>query len=75
MPCAAMIGCFGEVCAHHIKTKGSGGDDVPYNLIPLCMKHHEEIHKTSIIRMAVEYPGIHNYICNHLGIDFLHAMP
>jgi len=26
----------------HVKTKGSGGDDVPENLMPLCRFHHVE---------------------------------
>lgn len=30
---------------HHIKTRGSGGDDVAENLICLCIEHHTEIHK------------------------------
>jgi hypothetical protein len=33
-------GCQGGLSVHHIKTRGSGGDDVPENLITLCQKHH-----------------------------------
>lgn len=29
---------------HHIKTVGSGGDDVSENIIRLCDKHHRETH-------------------------------
>lgn len=28
--------------AHHIKTKGSGGDDSPFNVIPLCSNCHTQ---------------------------------
>ena len=33
-------GCVGGLSVHHIKTRGSGGHDVPENLITLCQKHH-----------------------------------
>ena len=42
----AELGCV--VCGtkpsdpDHVKTKGSGGDDVPENVWPLCRKHHDE---------------------------------
>ena len=26
----------------HIKTKGSGGHDLPYNIVPKCRMHHIE---------------------------------
>lgn len=35
-------GCCGMLSVHHIKTRGSGGDDDPKNLITLCQKHHDE---------------------------------
>ncbi len=44
MSCEAC-GSNNEVHAHHIKTKGSGGDDVSDNLIPLCVTCHTLIHK------------------------------
>lgn len=30
--------------AHHIKTRGAMGDDVPENLMALCAHHHRLIH-------------------------------
>jgi len=29
---------------HHIKTKGSGGDDIKENLVELCRKCHSLVH-------------------------------
>lgn len=44
-PCAVLNkDCIGEVCAHHVKTKGSGGGDVVENLLALCVRHHRDIH-------------------------------
>jgi hypothetical protein len=43
LPCAVHNSdCYGEVVPHHTKTKGAGGSD--YATIPLCSKHHTEIH-------------------------------
>ena len=35
-------GCSNGLDAHHIKTKGSGGDDTKENLITLCRRHHHQ---------------------------------
>ncbi len=35
---------------HHIKSKGSGGDDVPENLIHLCYACHRRVHDGKIPR-------------------------
>jgi hypothetical protein len=33
--------CSPGLDGHHIETRGSGGDDVPENIITLCRKHHD----------------------------------
>ena len=33
---------------HHIKTRGSGGDNTPSNLIALCGKCHDDAHRALI---------------------------
>lgn len=35
---------------HHIKSKGSGGDDVPENLICLCVVCYRTVHEGNILR-------------------------
>lgn len=42
----------------HIKSKGSGGDDVPENLMPLCRIHHTEQHKIGWYRFALKHPPV-----------------
>ena len=44
----AKDGCSGGLDPHHIKTKGSGGDDTRENLITLCRKHHNEAQERKI---------------------------
>jgi len=43
LPCTCKdCTCIGSVVPHHTKTKGSGGSD--YLTIPLCARHHHEVH-------------------------------
>lgn len=39
---------WGKIDPHHIKTRGSGGDDVDENLANLCRWHHRCIHNDGI---------------------------
>ncbi len=43
-------GCSGGIDPHHIKTRGSGGDDTLENLICLCRRHHNMAHHGLITR-------------------------
>lgn len=39
----------------HIKSKGSGGPDAAWNLIPLCREHHSMQHKVGIVTFIKRY--------------------
>ena len=39
----------------HIKTKGSGGDDIPENLVPLARRFHTEQHTIGWRRFREKY--------------------
>lgn len=43
-----ICGKVGQTEKHHIKTKGSGGDDVEENLIEVCRICHTKIHTGEI---------------------------
>lgn len=47
---------------HHIKTRGSGGSDEPYNLVPLCREHHTEIHTKGNSFMANKYKSFKDFL-------------
>lgn len=47
--------------AHHLTTRGAGGDDVPENLMPLCGEHHAEMH-LSYSRFIRKYPVVRNWL-------------
>jgi len=42
---------------HHVKSKKSGGDDIDSNLMPLCRREHQEIHRIGINRFITKYPA------------------
>lgn len=54
LPCAICKKTEGTV-AHHIKTKKSGGPDLEWNLLALCVEHHTEIHKRGMAFMVQKY--------------------
>ncbi|MFI5342858.1 MAG: putative HNHc nuclease [Chlamydiales bacterium] len=55
--------------ACHIKSKGSGGDDVWNNVIPLCRKHHCEQHSIGWRKFCSKYPSVELYL-NSIGWYF-----
>lgn len=63
----SMKGAECEVCglpgiAHHVKSVGSGGDDVPQNLMPLCPEHHFEVHTIGLIALERIYGTITHWL-------------
>ncbi len=46
-PCE-ICGSTETTVGHHIKTVGSGGDDIKENIVALCFIHHREIHDTGV---------------------------
>lgn len=60
-PCKIMnYECHGQVVAHHVKTKGSGGEDVESNLWPLCVFHHKAVHSLGVYTFKVKYDIVDN---------------
>ncbi|HHV79075.1 MAG TPA: HNH endonuclease [Firmicutes bacterium] len=49
-PYCDLCGAVGPVHVHHIRSRGAGGDDVPENLIALCPRCHELVHRGKIPR-------------------------
>jgi hypothetical protein len=47
---------------NHVRSRGSGGDDVPENLMPLCARHHAEIHQVGTIKMASKYSIVRQWL-------------
>lgn len=47
---------------HHVITRAHGGCDVAENLMPLCWKHHREVHSTGLARFSQEYRVVHDWL-------------
>lgn len=45
--------CSGKTHAHHVTTRGAGGGDD--ETVPLCAKHHDEIHMKGTETFAAAY--------------------
>jgi hypothetical protein len=46
----------------HIKSRGSGGPDAPWNVICLCRKHHTEQHQIGWRKFAAENRVVAAYL-------------
>lgn len=53
-PCVICGKTEGTV-AHHVKTRGSAGNDVRDNLRALCVTHHQEVHSQGTLTFAKKY--------------------
>lgn len=64
MRCIVCNG-LGSTVGHHIKSKGSGGDDVESNLMPLCARHHHEIHSIGLTEFSEKYNSVVHWLVAH----------
>lgn len=50
----SVSGCrINTINSHHLKTRGAGGSD--YTCVPLCWKHHAEIHQLGRSKFEEKY--------------------
>lgn len=50
------------VHAHHVTSRGAGGDDVAENVMPLCPAHHAMWHKVGPTTMVAKYPSVRHWL-------------
>lgn len=55
----------GMVTFHHVHTRGSGGTNHENNLMPLCFKHHEQIHRYALSKFVGIFPSVKNWLLYH----------
>ena len=58
--CHCIIRCNcthidGQTDLDHVKSRGAGGKDSPWNLMPLCRAHHTARHALGVRQMAAKY--------------------
>ncbi len=61
MPCA-ITGTPGPNDPHHVKSKKSGGPELPWNLCPLKHELHREFHNIGINTFANKYPKFKTWL-------------
>jgi len=59
---------------HHLTTRGAGGCDVYENLMPLCRKHHTEIHAVGVGKLSWKFPVIKRWLMEHRRWDIIERM-
>ena len=42
----------------HVKSVGAHGDDLPWNVMPACRRHHVEQHQYGWKTMAEDHPAV-----------------
>lgn len=57
LPCV-VCGSKSMVDPCHIRSKGAGGPDEEYNVIPMCRDHHAAQHRMGFLKMFEKYPRL-----------------
>ena len=58
---------------HHWKTRGAGGPDESWNLMPLSHDKHLEVHAKGKKWFCEKYPAVRHWLLNH-GWDYCWLM-
>lgn len=48
--------------SHHVKTRGSGGSNDTWNLMPLCMAHHQEVHSSGLTMFSERHKEVTTWL-------------
>ena len=63
-PCV-ISGAPGPNDPSHVKSRGSHGDDVEWNICPLAHKYHQELHKIGAVTFANKYPRYRQWLLDN----------
>jgi 5-methylcytosine-specific restriction endonuclease McrA len=47
---------------HHVKTRGSGGGDESFNLMPLCRMHHQAVHAIGLNMFSRKFINVRDWL-------------
>lgn len=50
---------------HHLTTRGAGGTDDEWNLLPVCQLIHQMIHNKGLAYCAKKFPAIRDFLIQH----------
>lgn len=54
-----------KITFHHVKSRGSGGTDDSWNLMPICLTHHNETHSKGNSWMVSQYYGFKKWLLDN----------
>lgn len=57
--------CLGDYCLHHTKTRGASGSDKEWNLMPLCVFHHNQVHQKGLNYMVKTYKEVQEWLLDN----------
>lgn len=63
-PCL-ITDCTAKADPHHIVSRKAGGHDLEWNLMPLCRKHHTEVHKIGLVTFSKKYNEIEKWLLSN----------
>jgi 5-methylcytosine-specific restriction endonuclease McrA len=54
-----------EADPHHLISRGAGGHDLEWNLMPLSRDCHTMVHKIGLTKMSEKYPQVKQWLLKH----------
>lgn len=64
-PCTACGEVYLDRCYHHIITQKTGGPDTDWNLLSVCLKHHNDVHDWGMRIFSIKFPKVITWLVNH----------
>lgn len=61
-PCTACGEFYLQRCYHHVVTQRRGGSDGEHNLMPLCARHHSEVHSCGLRRFSERHGNVQAWL-------------
>lgn len=49
----------------HLRTRGAGGSNEEFNLLPLCRLAHIQRHQKGLRWLSDKYPGVHSFMIDN----------
>lgn len=69
-PCVMCGTTMTQRCYHHVLSRKSGGPDLPWNLMPLCLADHNLIHAKGLTTTAKNHADVKLWLLNN-GWEFI----
>lgn len=65
LPCTACGAEFVDRCFHHVSHRSNLGPNEPWNMMPLCRRHHTDIHMLGKLNMGERFPKVKQWFLDN----------